>query len=196
MPKQIPLNLRPDAPYSFQTFYETPSNQDALALVKAYPNWPSPILLLLGPKGSGKTHLGEAWAQAHGGQFLDDAETLDEAQLFDAINRALSGTGKGLMLAARMLWGAKMPDLNSRLGAIPKAQLLEPDDDSLEPILRSLFAQTGRDVSRDVVGYILKHTDRSVSALKTLVSELDLAAGSAKSDLTKAFVAKYLKTRL
>ena len=65
MPKQIPLNLRPDAPYSFQTFYETPSNQDALALVKAYPNWPSPILLLLGPKGSGKTHLGEAWAQAH-----------------------------------------------------------------------------------------------------------------------------------
>lgn len=195
MPDQIPLNLRPDAPYNFQTFLETPSNQDALKLVKAWPNWPSPILLLLGPKGSGKTHLGRAWAQEHGGQFLDDVEGLDEAMLFDAINRVLSGADKGLMLAAKTLWQAQMPDLNSRLGAIPKAQLYEHDDDSLEPILRGLFSQTGREVSRDVVEYILKYTDRSVSALKILAGELDLAAGSAKADLTKAFVAKYLKTR-
>ena len=53
----------------------------------------------------------------------------------------------------------------------------------------------GREVRADVVSYILKHSDRSVDFLREFVQELDIAAGEKKADMTKAFVAKYLKQR-
>lgn len=192
---QIPLNLRPEPEYSYDSFIETPANADALRIIKAWPNWPSAALLLLGPAGSGKTHLGQAWAKTSGGGFIDDAQGESEADIFDAINRALSGQSKGLLIASDTIWTPDMPDLSSRLGAMPKVILQEQDDASLEPILRQLFAQTGREVRRDVVKFMLKYTDRSVSALRGLVGELDLAAGAAKADVTKNFVSKYLKSR-
>lgn len=190
---QIPLNLRPEPKYDFENFIETASNVDALKIIRAWPNWPSAVLLLLGPSGSGKTHLGQAWAAAHADVlFIDDAHSQDETQLFDTINRALSGELAGLVLAAPEMFTPAMPDLRSRLGAMPKAVLQDHDDEALEPILRHLFAQTGREVSLDLVEYMLKHTDRSVAALRVLVSELDVAASGAKSDLNKYFVSRYL----
>jgi len=196
MPRQIPLNLRPNETPSYDNFVETQANRDALTLLKAWPNWPSSVLRLYGPEGCGKTHLGQAWANHSGGTFIDDAEDQEEETLFNLINRALVGDIPGLLIASGLPlkdWGIDMPDLRSRLSAAPEATLLEPDDESLEPIMRRLFEQCGRAVSRDVVEYLLKHADRSVNALRVLIGELDLAAGTAKADLTKAFVAKYLK---
>ena len=194
--EQIPLNLRPEPVYDFENFVETAANADVLTILRAWPNWPSPVLLLLGPSGSGKTHLGRAWAAGGGDRlFIDNAHTQDETLLFDAINRALSGELAGLILAAPEIFTSDMPDLRSRLGAIPKAVLQDHNDEALEPILRHLFAQTGREVSRDVVQYMLKYTDRSIAALRCLVNELDVAAGAAKTDITKRFVGKFLEQR-
>lgn len=199
---QIPLNLRPDPVYDFENFIETRANLEALKIVQAWPNWPSAALWLLGPSGSGKTHLGTAWAEkmrASGtfdGMFLDEVQKTDETYLFDIINRALSGQISGLIIAAPDIFTPAMPDLASRLRAMPKAVLREHDDADLEPILRHLFAQQGRDISRDVVEYILKYTDRSVAALRNLVMDLDISASAAKLDITKRFVAKYLGGRV
>lgn len=191
---QIPLNLHPDAVYSFENFIVASSNADALKILRAWPAWPSPVLFLLGPSGSGKTHLGKAWAGAHEGvEFIDDAHLQDEMALFETINAALAGVIPGLLLCAPQLPRPAMPDLCSRYKAIPKALLHEHDDDSLEPIVRKLFSECGREVSRDVVQYILSYTDRSVSALRRLVLGLDSAASAAKSDVTKRFVGKYLE---
>ncbi len=195
-PKQIPLNLRPEPVYDFENFIESASNRDALKIVQAWPNWPSAALLLLGPQGSGKTHLGCAWAACHAGVvFIDNAQHQEETALFDMINRALSGDIAGLLLASSVIFTPNMPDLRSRLNAMPKAVLQDHDEDSLEPVLRHLFAQTGREVSKDVVAFMLENTDRSISALRNLVSELDIAAGAAKTDVTKYFVSRYLKAR-
>ena len=195
---QIPLNLRPEGRQSFSSFHVTPGNQAAAAMLQSRDRWPSGALLLLGPAGSGKSHLGRAWAAAYAGEFIDDAHRSDEAVLFDAINRALAGQSFGLLLASSMSpkdWGVAMPDLNSRLLAMPTLSLAEHDEESLDPILRALFSQVGREVSQDVVTYLLRQTERSVDILRELVHELDIEAGSKKADLTKAFVAKYLKRR-
>ncbi|WP_409433425.1 hypothetical protein ACJ3XI_02670 [Litorimonas sp. RW-G-Af-16] len=196
---QIPLNLRPSHPFTYESFVETPSNMAALTLVRAWPKWPSPVLRLYGPIGSGKTHLGEAWALHTGGTFIDNADLMDEADLFNLINRALIGEVPGLLMASELLprdWSIKMPDLLSRLLAAPEVELTEPDEASLESILRALFLQQGREVSRDVVIYILAHVDRSIDALRALVKTLDELAAVEKKDITKAFTAKYIKTNL
>jgi len=195
---QIPLNLRPAAQQSFCNFHVTSGNQAAVSLLRARDRWPSAAVLILGPTGSGKTHLGQAWLGTSDGDFIDDADQKGETALFDAINRALAGQISGLVLASAhppTEWGVSMPDLNSRLKAMPTLTLAEHDEASLEPILRELFEQAGRVVGQDVVTYVLRQCERSVDALRDLVLELDVAAGSKKADLTKAFVAKYLKRR-
>lgn len=196
--KQIPLNLRPTPQPSFSNFHVSPGNVAAVNMLRARERWSSPVLLLLGPSGSGKTHLGEAWRAKYQGEFLDDAHWIDETSLFDAFNRALAGESTGLVLASHLPpteWTISLPDLRSRLNATPTLTLSEHDEATLEPILRELFAQAGRMVTADVVIFILKNTERSVDALRALVHDLDIAAGSTKADLTKSYVSKYLKRR-
>ena len=193
---QIPLNLRPDHQPDFSNFYVSPGNQAAVTMLRARSRWTSPVLLLLGPAGSGKTHLGQAWQSEMQGEFLDDAHDIEETRLFDAYNRALAGESVGLVLASYIsppAWTIRLPDLRSRLNATPIATLSEQDEETLEPILRGLFSQAGRLVGADVVTFILNQTERSVDVLRDLVQALDSAAGEKKADLTKSFVAKYLK---
>lgn len=196
---QIPLDLTPRPDFTFERFIPAPSNAGALNVVQRWPAWPAPAMMLLGPEGTGKTHLGTAWAETSSGVFVDDAHTRDDGDLFGKINRALRGEIPGLLLASRTPpseWGVTLADLKSRLGAMPVMQLHEPDDDSLKPITRALFAQQGREVGRDVVDYLLKYTDRSVPALRATIRMIDTAASIEKADVTKAFVAKVVRENL
>ncbi len=196
--KQIPFNLRPRTAPGFADFHVSPGNAAAVTMLRARDRWPGPCLLLLGPSGSGKTHLGRAYAAGGEGVFLDDAAALPEETLFNTINQALASEIGGLVLATDTppsAWGTEMPDLRSRLNAMPVITLVEHDETTLEPILREMFARTGRVVGADVVDYILRYSDRSVDALRALVHEVDVAAGSTKADVTKNFVSKYLKRR-
>lgn len=194
--RQIPFDLAPAPDFTFETFIEAPSNTGAFNVVRAWPAWPAPAIMLLGPEGTGKTHLGDAWLKHSHGVFLDDAHTRTEDNLFAFINRALRGEISGLLLASRISpkeWGVSLPDLRSRLSAMPVIQLHEPDDDSLRPITRALFQRRGREVTTDVVDYLLKYTDRGVPALRATIRLIDEAASSAKADVTKAFTAKVLR---
>ena len=196
---QIPLDLTPAPDFTFENYIEAPSNSGALRVVRAWPAWPAAAMLLLGPEGTGKTHLGEAWLGVSHGVFLDDAHTLSDDALFGFINRALRGEIPGLLMASRVApddWGVQLPDLRSRLNSTPKIQLGEPDDDSLRPITRALFERRGRVVPEDVVDYLLRHADRSVPALRRTIAMIDEAASSAKADVTKAFAAKQLRENL
>lgn len=195
---QIPLDLSRAPEHSFANLLISDCNATAVKTARAWRDWPSPILLLIGPHSSGKTHIGQAWAAETGGTFIDNADTVLEAELFASMNKALNGELKALLLAACKApqnWGILMPDLFSRLKNTPTALLEEHDDMILEPILQKLFKDRGRSVSSDLVQYLLKYHDRSVSALREIVKELDIAAQSKKADLTKAFATKHLKSR-
>ncbi len=166
--------------------------------MRAWPDWPAPILMVVGPKGTGKTHIGLAWAKETGGIFIDDADTRDEAKLFAIMNQALNGEIEGLLLASRKApseWNVVIPDLKSRLVNTPLASLEEHDDDILEPVIRRLFEDKGRVVSQELIAYLLKYQERTIGAQREIAAELELAAQAKKADLTKAFAAKYLQAR-
>src|SRR3984893_10527951 len=65
-PRQLALAL--DHPESFarEDFLSGPGNEAALALIDAWPDWPSRAVALIGPEGSGKSHLANVWAAAAG----------------------------------------------------------------------------------------------------------------------------------
>jgi len=129
---------------------------------------------------------------------MDNASMVDEAVVFAIMNQALNGEISGLLLADRKApkeWGVQMPDLRSRLSNTPLAVIKEHDDDILEPIVRKLFQDKGREVSQDLITYLLKYQERSVAEQRLIAAELEIAAQRQKADLTKAFAAKYLKKR-
>ena len=173
-------------------------------------------MALQGHNGHGKTHLGRAWAALSGAVvidgtdfpdvkrdwlgrtvFLDAASHCTEPVLFALMNMALNGDIDSLLLAARQApkdWKVDLPDLHSRLRNVHVLTLGAHEDALLEPIIRKLFEDRGRQISRECVTHMIRHCDRSVSALRLIVEELDKRAQAQKADLTKTFIARQLKS--
>lgn len=191
---QASLPLAQRSRRGFAAFVEDAGNRAALRYVSDVTLWPSPVALLLGPAGSGKSHLGEAFAEPDR-VFVDDADAADEEDLFARINRALAGEVEALLVASRLPpseWDIAMPDLSSRLGNVPVLTLAEPGDAVLGEIVRRLFADHGRAVDAEVVSYMLTRLPRSIADLAPVVNAIERAAQSERADVTKRYVARWL----
>jgi len=77
---------------------------------------------------------------------------------------------------------------------IALVEISEHDDEVLEMIVRGIFESKGRNVSQDLISYLLKYYERSVPAQVRIAELLEEAAQSQKTDLSKAFAVKFLKT--
>ena len=193
MAKQLRLGLRRPPAYDRGAFVEGPSNAAARAALDAWPRWPGGALALIGPEGSGKTHLARAWADAAGAVVLDRAapdllaaehrpalvedvdQGCDEEALFHLINLA-ARDGAGLLLTARArpgAWPAALPDLRSRLNALVVAEIEPPDDEVLGGVLRNFFRERNIRPHEDVYPYLLRRMERSIAGAREIVRRLD-----------------------
>ena len=213
---QIPLVLPHEAAFGRDDFLPGASNAAAISLIESWPNWPSPVVLLAGPVGSGKTHLAHVWQELggativnardlvetdadelarHGAVAVEDAHAgFDEAALFHLIN-AVRGHGAHLLVTARtwpQSWGLTLPDLASRLRAATPLEILEPDDELLRRVLVKLFADRQIDVDQAVVDYLVVRMERSLAAAQDIVDRLDRASLSAGRGITRPLAARVL----
>src|SRR5262245_29019752 len=69
-PRQLPLALGFRERFGREDFLAGPSNAAALALVERWPDWPARTVALVGPEGSGKSHLAAIWAKAAGARSI------------------------------------------------------------------------------------------------------------------------------
>jgi chromosomal replication initiation ATPase DnaA len=69
-PRQLALDLAPAPGFDRENFLVSGSNEHAYRMIEAWPDWPDPVLLLIGPPGAGKSHLGAIWAAAAGARTL------------------------------------------------------------------------------------------------------------------------------
>ena len=60
--RQLVLDLAHEPSFAADAFLTSNSNAHARAMVERWPDWPERMLLLVGPAGSGKSHLGAIWA--------------------------------------------------------------------------------------------------------------------------------------
>src|SRR5437764_13803906 len=68
---QLRLALHREPDFRRDQFVVSESNRGAVSMVDAWPAWPNGVIALIGPEGSGKTHLARAWAARVGASMAD-----------------------------------------------------------------------------------------------------------------------------
>lgn len=189
-------------------FLVAPCNQDAVAWVDRWPEWPSPALVLYGPQGAGKSHLARVWRErcsallVDGGAFsgllpdrLGDAKTavidpletpFDEEALLHLYNVLAERNGQLMIVAgsAPARWEISLNDLRSRLLACPAVGIGSPDDGLIGAVMVKQFADRQLRVDPDVLTFLLARMERSFAAASRLVAALDHAALAEKRRIT------------
>ncbi|HXU57854.1 MAG TPA: DnaA/Hda family protein, partial [Verrucomicrobiae bacterium] len=89
---------------------------------------------------------------------------------------ALAEKGGHLLIVSRLppaRWGLGLPDLASRLSALPAVRIDPPDDSLVEALLVKLFADRQIIVAPGVVAFLTARLERSFDALLRAVDRLD-----------------------
>jgi chromosomal replication initiation ATPase DnaA len=218
-PKQLAFDLPLDPRYGREDFLVSPSNEQAYALIESWPDWPDTILLLLGPRGSGKSHLASIWATTARAWTIDAFEVTearvphlvsngalaiegadrgdrDEAALFHLLNLARERKAFVLLTAEEPpdRWGLRTPDLLSRLRLAPSVALDPPDDALLKAVLVKLFVDRQLVVDTTVVDYIALRIERSLSRAADIVAALDKESLSRGRRISRPIAAAVLET--
>lgn len=216
-PRQLALALDHAESYAREDFLSGPCNEAALALIECWPDWPANAVALVGPEGSGKTHLAMIWAAAAGARVVaaralgeaelpaalatgalvveDAATAVDDRALFHLINLAREEKAS-LLFTARtppVTWPAAIPDLVSRLRALPIAALQPPDDAMLRAVIVKLAADRQLALDESVVGYLSTRIERSFAAAYAAVVALDNEALRQRRPVTRALAAELFR---
>jgi chromosomal replication initiation ATPase DnaA len=215
-PEQLVFELPHRAAMGLEDFLVSESNAAAVALVDRWPDWPIGAAILVGPKGSGKTHLANVWqlrtaatsyrapmltregvpaVASADAVIIEDIQTLvDEAALFHLLNLVREQRLQVLMTTDTAPGDLRinLPDLHSRLKALPLASIEAPDNPLLRAVLVKLFADRQLSVEPHIIDYVLIRMERSMSAAERFVTEADRQALVRQRRVTRAIAATAL----
>ena len=214
-PSQIPFDLSPTPSLARDDLVVGEGNALAVGAVDAWPNWPHPVLFVVGPVGSGKTHLATAWMEGAGATpyrpgeaaadlishtpfavLVEDVDRggFDETELFPLLNAARLGGGT-VLLTSRVPASAlpfRLPDLLSRLRAATVAELRAPDEMLLSGVLVKLAADRQIELDPRLIDYAVARMERSLEAAAELIRRLDLEALASKERITRALLQRIM----
>ena len=80
MNEQLVLGLNLKEALEKEDFFISSSNIEAVTLLDNTDRWGSGVLLLVGPKGSGKTHLSHVWCKENKAKYLELETILQEME--------------------------------------------------------------------------------------------------------------------
>lgn len=216
-PRQLVFDIAPRPALGAEDFLVSGANEAALAMVERWPDWPHWALIIVGPAHSGKSHLAAVWKRRSnaetvtadaltpalvealrkcGALVIEDLQKgiNDEAVLFHLLNVAREHK-LSILLTSQTAPGdldIRVPDLRSRLRAIPVAAIEAPDDALLKALLVKHFADRQLSVEPHVINQLAMRTDRSFAAVAEIVAAIDERALAAKRPVTRGLARKVL----
>lgn len=188
MGRQLRLQLERPLPQGREDFVVSATNAAAAAALDRFPYGEDVRLALVGPSGSGKSHLAAAWAGRVGAAvltpetaagfdlsalegrpvLLEDADRASDEALFHLFN--LAGVrGGALAVTSRVRpvrWTTNLPDLGSRLGALRVVEIVEPDDLVLRTLLDRHFDRLALRPAKPALDYMVRRMERSAGAAR------------------------------
>lgn len=217
-PRQLALALPHAESLTRDNFMEGPANAAGLSLIESWPDWPNRIMLLVGPEGSGKSHLAAIWAErsgaratsahaltaasvpgalATGALVVEDLKPaeFDDRAMFHLLNLARED-GAYVLITARLAPAAfeiELRDLKSRLRAVPVVSLLPPDDLLFRGLIVKFCADRQLSIDESVVNYLATRIERSYAAARQAVDLLDTEALRLGRPVTRALAAELLR---
>jgi len=222
MSNQLSFSLPKKETLDRDNYFVSQANQSAVSLIEGWINWPSRKLILVGSEGSGKTHLGHLWAGEVGATIIS-ATTLMEQQISELskapvlvedineiqrnqpveivlfhLHNLLYSEGHSLLMTSQILPGRlsfSLEDLQSRIEASTIAKLHPVDDDLLGAILIKMFADRQIYFSDKLLNYVLSRVERSYTAAKLFVDEVDSKAMAESRVIGKKLVRDILEAR-
>jgi chromosomal replication initiation ATPase DnaA len=217
-PRQLAFALPHAESLTRDNFLEGPANAAGLALIDSWPDWPNRIMLLVGPEGSGKSHLASIWTEeagarvisahaltpaavpgtlATGALVIEDLKSsdVDERALFHLMNLAREDQAFVLITARAppSALDVELRDLRSRLRAVPVVGLLPPDDLLFRALIVKLCADRQLAVDEAVVNYLTTRIERSYAAARQAVELLDAEALRLGRPVTRALAVELLR---
>jgi chromosomal replication initiation ATPase DnaA len=215
-PRQLALALDHAESHAREDFVSGPGNEAALALIESWPDWPGNAIAIVGPEGSGKSHLASIWVAAAGARVIsgralsqsdlfpslatgalvvEEAASADERSLFHLINLAREQDAFLLFTAhtAPTVWPVALADLASRLRAIPVVTLQAPDDALLRAVITKLAVDRQLNLDEGTVSYLSTHIERSFAAARAAVIALDEEALERGRTPNRAFAAELFR---
>lgn len=211
-PRQLALALEHPESHAREDFLAGACNEAALTLIESWPDWPANAVALVGPEGSGKSHLAAIWAACSGARIIsgrslegtdpraalataalviEEAAAANERALFHLLNIAREEAAFVLFTTrtAPATWRVAIADLASRLRALPQVSLRPPDDAMLRGVIVKLAADRQLALDEPVVRYLATRIERSFAAARAAVAALDREALRQGRPATRALAA-------
>lgn len=215
---QLAFDLPHRAALGAEDFLVSECNLAAVKLIDAWPDWQATVQLLEGPPASGKTHLVRVWQGRSGAAALDPAHLgialldrlvsgssivvedadragYDEKTLFHLLNLAREKR-LFVLLTSRISpnrWDTALPDLASRLSAVPVTQIGPPDEALLRTVMLKQFADRQLAIDPKVLEFLALRIDRSLEAAAAAVEAVDRTALRSGRKISRQLVVEALQ---
>jgi len=215
MGQQFLLNFKTKPAYNAVDFFVSSSNETAYKWIQQWPHWPHPVLAIYGQQGCGKSHLAHVWQEITHANFYE-LETLSHANLedifdhnpcmiidnidhrgyeellFHIYNLAYSNKGYVLLVCEQSPenWNIKLPDLRSRLNAIPKCKIEAPDELLRLALIQKLFTDQQITLTEDLQQFILEKAPSSFIGLQKYIEKICYTSFVEKKKISKNLLKK------
>lgn len=186
--KQIALPLSPGPDRGPPRIVVGNANAAVIDALRDTRSWPFGTAVLFGPPRSGKSLLARWFADSGSGEALDNADSLDEAEVFHRWNRGQEAGVPLLLVVNRAAgeWKIALPDLASRIGAGLHLETGTPDDAMLADLILLHAEMRSLVLDDSACGYLVPRCERSHMGVENLVGAIDRLSLERKQPPTMA----------
>ena len=204
-----------------EDFMVNECNQEAIQFIDNFYQRKMKSGVLIGPKGSGKSHLvnvfcknfeKEKWIisekkekdiykvfQENNVVIIEDIDLIasldEEKYLFHSINLSKE-LNKILLLTSGLdlsKINIKTPDLRSRLDSIQSVKILEPNDDLMNILILKLFHDRQILIKPNIISYLMQRVERSYLGISEIVDLIDNVSLSKKKSISINLIKELLR---
>jgi len=218
---QLTIEMPKRSALGREDFMVNECNHEAIQFIDTFYQGKMKSGVLIGPKGSGKSHLvnvfcknfeKERWLISQKGDkniykifqennmiIIEDIDLIssvvEEEYLFHSINLSKE-LNKVLLLTSGVNLSdisIKTPDLRSRLDSIQSVKILEPNDDLMNALILKLFHDRQILIKPNIISYLMQRIERSYLGISSIVDLIDNVSLSKHKSISKNLIKELLK---